>query len=371
MPDTRGRSWLVTKTAERTGSGWPVLRGSISMVLLIASLAALFMLKLVLGSVAIPVSDVVGILLGNGSDNAGWVAIVLNYRLPTAVVGIFAGASLAVAGLLMQTLFRNPLAGPDVFGLSAGASLGVAVVVLSAGTAGASSTILGNLGPFGSIGIAVAASIGSGLVLLMILIASRRIRSSMTILILGLMFGYTASSFISILMHFALAERIQAYTVWSFGSFGGATWDQIQVLVLFASVGLLVGACQVKNLNALLLGEQYAESMGLDFRRTRNVIFVTTAVLSGTVTAFCGPIAFIGIAVPHLCRALFSTANHAVLVPACILLGACLAVAADIIASVPGNEITLPLNAITSLIGAPVVIWVIFSKNRQGMEMSV
>lgn len=365
------RSRLVTKTAERPGSGRSVLRSAIGMCLLIAGLATLFILKLALGSVAIPLSDVVGILMGNGSENAGWISIILNYRLPKAIVGIFAGASLAVAGLLMQTLFRNPLAGPDVFGLSAGASLGVAMVVLSAGTAGVSSTILGGLGLFGNIGIAVAASVGSGLVLLMILIASRRIRSSMTILILGLMVGYTASSFISILMHFALAERIQAYTVWSFGSFGGATWDQIWVLVLFTSVGLLAGACQVKNLNALLLGEQYAESMGLDFRRTRSVIFVTTAVLSGVVTAFCGPIAFIGIAVPHLCRALFSTANHMVLIPACILLGACLAVAADIIASVPGSEITLPLNAITALIGAPVVIWVIFSKNRQGMEMSV
>lgn len=361
----------MTKTAEKPGSNRQVLRGTIGMCLLIAGLATLFILKLVLGSVAIPVSDVVGILTGNGNENAAWVSIVLNYRLPKAVVGIFAGASLAVAGLLMQTLFRNPLAGPDVFGLSAGASLGVAMVVLSAGTAGVSSTILGGLGLFGNIGIAVAASVGSGLVLLMILIASRRIRSSMTILILGLMVGYTASSFISILMHFALAERIQAYTVWSFGSFGGATWDQIWVLALFASAGLLAGASQVKNLNALLLGEQYAESMGLDFRRTRGVIFATTAVLSGVVTAFCGPIAFIGIAVPHLCRALFSTANHMILIPACILLGACLAVAADIIASVPGSDITLPLNAITSLIGAPVVIWVIFSKNRQGMEMGV
>jgi len=185
------------------------------------------------------------------------------------------------------------------------------------------------------------------------------------------MFGYTASAFISVLMHFTLAEQIQAFTIWSFGSFGGATWDQILVLAIFATIGLVLGISQIKKLNVLLLGEQYAQSMGLNLSRTRNMIFIVTALLAGVVTAFCGPISFIGLAVPHLCRALFATANHAILIPACILLGACLALAADIIASVPGSSITLPLSAITSLIGAPVVIWIIFSRTRQGMEVGV
>jgi len=340
------------------------------MIFLLLSLIILFFLELVLGSVAIPYPEIVRILTGQGSSHDSWIMIIYNFRLPKAMVGLCAGACLAIAGLFMQTLFRNPLAGPDVLGLSAGAGLGVAIVVLSAGTAGASS-ILGNLGFFGSVGIAIAASFGSGLVLLMILAVSKRVQNSMTLLILGLMFGYTANSFISILMHFALAERIQAYTIWSFGSFGGATWDQIQVLVLFAVLGLIYSISLIKHLNVLLLGDQYAESMGLDLIRTRNKIFIITAVLSGVVTSFCGPIGFIGISVPHLCRALFATANHCILIPACILLGACLALTADIIASVPGYSITLPLNAITSLIGAPVVIWIIFSKSRNGMEVSV
>jgi len=340
------------------------------MGLLIISLIVLFFLELILGSVAIPYTEIISILMGGGSSQQSWISIIHNFRLPKAITGACAGACLAIAGLLMQTLFRNPLAGPDVLGLSAGAGLGVAIVVLTAGTTGASS-ILGNLGFLGSVGIALAASLGSGLVLMMILIVSKKVRNTMTILILGLMFGYTANSFISILMHFALAERIQAYTIWSFGSFGGATWDQIHVLVIFALSGLIMSIFLIKHLNVLLLGDQYAESMGLDLGGARRKIFIITAILSGVVTAFCGPIGFIGIAVPHICRALFATANHSILIPGCILVGACLALTADIIASVPGSPTTLPLNAITSLIGAPVVIWVIFSKSRQGSEVSV
>ena len=351
-------------------SGHFRLRMTGMMSFLFFSLFILFFLELILGSVTIPHPEIIRILMGEGSSHESWVSIIYNFRLPKAVLGSCAGACLAVAGLLMQTLFRNPLAGPDVLGLSAGAGLGVALVVLSTGTTGASS-ILGNMGFFGSIGIAIAASLGSGLVLLMILAVANKIQNTMTILILGLMFGYTANSFISILMNFALAERIQAYTIWSFGSFGGVTWDQIQVPVIFAISGLIFAIFLIKHLNALLLGDQYAQSMGLDISRTRNELFIITAVLSGVVTAFCGPIGFIGISVPHLCRGLFATANHGILIPACILLGACLALAADIIASVPGSPITLPLNAITSMIGAPVVIWVICSKSRQGMEVSV
>lgn len=340
------------------------------MVFLLFSLIILFFLELILGSVSIPCPEIIRILSGQGSSHDSWEIIVYNFRLPKAVVGLCAGAGLSIAGLFMQTLFRNPLAGPDVLGLSSGAALGVALVVLTAGTAGPSS-ILADLGFFGNFGIAIAASLGSALVLMMILVLSKRVRSSMTLLIHGLMFGYTANSFISILMHFTLAERIQAYTIWSFGSFGGATWDQIQILVLFTMFAFVFSIFLIKDLNVLLLGDQYAESMGLDLIRIRNKIFIITAVLSGVVTAFCGPIGFIGISVPHLCRAIFATANHGILLPGCILFGACLALIADIIASVPGYSITLPLNAITSLIGAPVVIWIIFSKSRAGMEVSV
>lgn len=330
----------------------------------------LFLLELMLGSVPIPGSEVLSILLGQGSDHHTWEVIVSQFRLPKAIVAILAGSSLSVAGLLMQTLFRNPLAGPDVMGLYAGASLGVAIVILWAGSS-VSATIISNLNLFGSIGIALAASCGSAFVLLMILIASQRIRSNITILILGLMFGYATSSFISILMHFALAENIQAFMIWSFGSFGGLTWDQILILSVFCMAGLIIACLSTKQLNALLLGEQYAESMGLEFKKTRNILFIATAILAGTVTAFCGPIGFLGISVPHLCRALFSTANHQILIPACILVGILLALVSDLIASLPGSDITLPLNSVTSLIGAPVLIWVILSRNTKGMDTSI
>lgn len=333
-------------------------------------LVFLFAMELLVGSVRIPWSEVLNILGGMNTERESWENIIINFRLPKAVVAILAGSSLSVAGLMMQTLFRNPLAGPDVLGLSAGAGLGVALVILTAG-ATTTSTILGNFDLFGSIGVAFAASAGSALVLILILLASHRIRSSITILILGLMVGYATSSLVTVLMNFALAERIQAYIVWSFGSFGGCTWSQIQVLALFTLFGLVCGGIMVKQLNVLLLGELYAESMGLNFRLTRIRLFVATALLAGSVTAFCGPIGFIGISVPHLCRSLFSTSNHMILVPGCILIGACLALVSDIIASVPGSDITLPLNAVTSLIGAPIVIWVIFSKTRKDLELCV
>ena len=338
------------------------------MIILFTFFCLLFILELLLGSVPVPVSEVLRILTGHVSDHASWQNIILNIRLPRAVVAVFAGSSLAVSGLMMQTLFRNPLAGPDVLGLSAGASLGVAMVILCAGTATASS-IIANLGFLGNIGIALAASIGSALVLVMIIAASVRVRSSTTLLIIGLMFGYATSSFVSILMNFALAERIQAYMIWSFGSFSGCTWDQIQILAFFTISGLLVALLMTKQLNALLLGEQYAESMGLNYRKTRISLFISTAILAGTVTAFCGPIGFIGISVPHLCRALFSTANHQILIPACILLGTCLALVSDFIASMPGSSLSLPLNSVTALIGAPVVVWVIFSGSKKGMDV--
>lgn len=342
----------------------------LGMTALILLSVILFLLELTLGSVPIPPGEIYAILLGHGSSHHPWEVIIHQFRLPKAIVAVFAGSSLAVAGLMMQTLFRNPLAGPDVMGLNAGASLGVAVIILGASST-VSSTILSNLSFLGSVGIAVAASCGSAGVLVMILAASHRIRSNITILILGLMFGYATSSFISILMHFALAEKIQAYTIWSFGSFSGLVWDQILVLALFCLTGLGIAGLATKQLNALLLGEQYAESMGLDFRQTRHILFISTALLSGVVTAFCGPISFLGIAVPHLCRFLFATANHRVLIPACILMGMLLALTSDLIASLPGSDITLPLNSVTALIGAPVLIWVILSKRSRGVDSCI
>lgn len=332
------------------------------MIGLIGLLLITFLLSISLGSVAIPLGDVIGVLAGGEARKATWTTIVLQFRLPKALTAMLAGAALAVSGLQMQTLFRNPLAGPFVLGVSSGASLGVALVVLGVGAGSAS--LLAGLDLLGNFGVVAAASIGAGAVMGMVLVVARRVHSSMTLLILGLLFGYATNGLVSILLYFAISERIQSYVLWTFGSFGKVTWTQMTVFAPMLLTALMFGLLLIKPLNALLLGEVYARSMGLPLRRARIGIVISASVLAGVVTAFCGPIAFLGVAVPHLCRSLFNTSDHRLLLPGAALLGATLALLTDLIAHMPGSSITLPLNAVTSLVGAPVVAWVILRRNN-------
>ncbi|MXY95840.1 MAG: iron ABC transporter permease [Caldilineaceae bacterium SB0664_bin_27] len=346
--------------------GFAVAPGLLLAGLGLVAIAA-FMLSLAVGSVRIPLDEIVSVLLGGDASKQAWATIVLKFRLPKALTAMLAGAALSVSGLQMQTLFRNPLAGPFVLGISSGASLGVALTVLLAGVAvglGGSTTLLAGISLAGDTSLALSAIAGSGLVLLLVMSVARKVQSGMTLLILGLMFGYTTSALVSVLIYFSVVERIQAYISWTFGSFGGVTWRQLQVMAPAILVGLAGGHLLMKPLNALLLGETYALSLGLNVRRVRLGIIGTSAVLAGVVTAFCGPIGFLGIAVPHLCRSLLHTSDHRLLLPAVTFMGATLALGADIVAGLPGSQLTLPLNAVTALLGAPVVIWVILRQRN-------
>lgn len=338
----------------------------LALVALLVGLTGAFLLSVAVGSVTIPLTEVITILTGGEAARPTWETIVMNFRLPKAITAALAGAALAVSGLQMQTLFRNPLADPYVLGISSGASLGVALVVLAAGTTG--SVLIAGLGFLGDFGLAAAASLGAALVLALVLLVARRVQSAVTLLILGLMFGYTTGALVSLLIYFSIADRIQIYLSWTFGSFGGVTWGQMPVFAPIITLGLVAALLLVKPLNALLLGETYARSLGLNVRRARLWIIISTALLAGAVTAFCGPIGFLGIAVPHLCRAIFGTSDHRILVPASIMLGATVALLADWVAQVPGSQVILPLNAVTALIGAPVVIWIIL--RRRALQTS-
>ncbi len=361
-PDSPERG-TAAPSAVRTAM--PVLKPVLIAALLMA-LVVMFLTTLAVGSVSIPVEDVVRVLLGHDVARPSWTRIILDFRLPQAITAILAGAGLGVAGLLMQTFFRNPLADPFVLGVSSGASLGVALVVLAVG--GVTTSFLAGLGLMGDLALAVAASAGAAVVLMIVLFAARRIASGMSLLVLGLLFGYLTSAAVSLLLYFSIPERIQAYITWTFGSFTGVTWGQLVILGPMIAGGLFAAFLLGKPLNALLLGESYAFSMGINLMRARFAILTTTAVLAGTITAFCGPIGFIGIAVPHLCRSLFNTADHHQLTPLTMLVGALVALIAAFAASVPGSNIVLPLNAVTSLIGAPVVIWVLL--RRQNIKES-
>ncbi len=334
------------------------------LLVLFAGLCVVFILSLALGSVEIPIEQIITVLLGGEAEKTSWTNIVLKFRLPKALTAMLAGMALGVSGLMMQTFFRNPLAGPFVLGISSGASLGVAIVVLSTGAVGG--TLIAGLGLSGDLLLAVAAGIGAGVTMALVLLLSSRVRSSMTLLILGLMFGYLVSAMVSLLLYFSVPERIQAYVNWTFGSFAGVTWEQLPILAGVTIVGLMLAGALTKSLNALLLGEHYARSLGMDIQLVRLLIVTATALLAGVVTAFCGPIGFIGIAVPHLCRTLFNTSDHRLLVPATILMGAIVALVASVIAEVPANNLVLPLNAVTALLGAPVVIMVILRQGNLG-----
>ena len=339
----------------RVGIRWWPLAG------LLVVLVVMFVLVLAVGSVSIPLTDIVTVLTGGEASKASWTAIVLKFRLPKALTAILVGAALGVSGLMMQTFFRNPLAGPFVLGVSSGASLGVAMVVLSAGTVGG--TLLAGIGLLGDLSMAAAAMLGAGAVMVLVLLVARRVHS-MTLLVLGVMIGFLTNALVSLLMFFSIPEQIQAFINWTFGTFSAVTWNELRILAPAVLVGLLLAVWLTKPLNALLLGEAYARSLGLNVRRTRIWIVAATAVLAGVVTAFAGPIGFLGIAVPHLCRSLFGTSDHRLLVPATIIVGAIVALVAALIAEVPGDNLVLPLNAIMAVIGAPVVIGVILRRRN-------
>lgn len=323
---------------------------------LVAVLLALFLLTITVGSVAIPLDQVVRVLIGGEPAQDAWATIVADLRVPRALTATTAGAALGVGGLLMQTLFRNPLADPFILGISAGASLGVALVVLVAGTAG--TTLVGGFGLLGNLGVAGAAAAGAAAVTVAVLIVSRRMTSPATVLIVGLMFGYATTAVVSVLIHSGIGrfERIRAFIAWGFGSFSGTTWSQLRILVPCVVVGLVVATLLTKSLNALLLGDRYASSMGLHVARARVAIILAASLLAGVVTAFCGPVAFIGVAAPHIARGLLRSSDHRLLVPAVVAVGGVVALAAGLVAQLPGQDATLPLNAVTSLLGAPVVV---------------
>jgi cobalamin transport system permease protein len=351
--------------AQRDGKTMPRLSFGIRwspLVLMLIGLIIAFLLVLLMGSVRIPLSDIIAVLMGGEASKSSWTTIILQFRLPKATTAILAGAALGISGLMMQTFFRNPLAGPFILGVSSGASLGVALVVLTIGTVGGA-TIAG-LGLLGDFALAFAAGIGAGMTMLIVLSIAHRIRNSMTLLILGLMFGYFTSAVVSMLLYFSIPERIQTYIQWTFGTFGGTTWNQLLIFAPLVIIGLVAAFAMSKTLNALLLGETYARSMGLNVQRARIAIISLTAILAGAVTAFCGPIGFIGIAVPHLCRTLLGTSDHRALIPATILMGGIVALLAALISELPGSQIVLPLNAVTSLIGAPIVMWVILRRQN-------
>jgi len=328
---------------------------------LAAALAVAFLLDLALGSVRIPLEEVVSVLTGQDASKASWTYIILSFRLPKALTALLAGAALAVSGLMMQTLFRNPLADPYILGVSAGASLGVALVVLASGAA---TGFLSSVGLMGDLGLIAAAIIGAAGVSALVMVVARWLHHAMTLLILGLMMSYATGAVVSILIYFSVPEQIQAYITWTFGSFGSVTWRQLILLAPLIGAGLLLAGLLIKPLDALLLGETYARSMGVNVGRVRFWIIAGTSVLAGVVTAFCGPIGFLGVAVPHLCRVLFQSSDHRILVPATLLMGGIIALLADLVAGLPGSAAVLPLNAVTALLGAPVVVWIIASRGR-------
>jgi iron complex transport system permease protein len=332
---------------------------------LLISLALVLLLELSLGSVLIPPGRVLAILLGDPRADAGWRQIVLLFRLPRALTAFLAGAGLGLAGLQMQTLFRNPLADPSVLGVNAGASLGVALVILAFGAFSWTATVVQAAGS--GLTLILASSLGSMAVMALVLAVARHVENSLTLLIVGLMVGYLTTSVVTILMSFALEQQLQRYVNWTFGSFAGVTWGQMRYFAPALALALGLGPFQAKSMNALLLGGGYARSLGVDVRRARLLLILSASVLAGGVTAYCGPIGFLGIAVPHLARLAFRTTDHHVLVPGVMALGSLLALVADLASQAPGSALCLPLNAVTALMGAPFVLAIVL-RRRQVLE---
>jgi iron complex transport system permease protein len=331
----------------------PFRKARLAGLLLLLLLA--FLLDLSIGSVKIPLGEIFKVFLSPSAADPTWLFIIKGIRLPKACTAVLAGCGLSVGGLQMQTLFRNPLADPAILGITAGASLGVAAVMLAGGSM-ATLYAIKELGVSGSWLIISAACLGSGVIMLLVLALSRRLRDNVMMLIVGIMLGSITLALISIWQYLSDPEAVKDYLLWTFGSLGGVTGEQLSILTAVVFIGLIVALLSSKMLDALLLGENYARSMGLSARRARIIIICSTSLLAGSITAFCGPIGFVGIAVPHIARSLFNTASHRILIPACWLIGAILLLLCDVIAQLPGSQTVFPINIITSLVGAPLVI---------------
>lgn len=332
-----------------------MIKEKITIWLMILLIVVLFALNILVGSVSIPTSDVWHILWGGEDVKPSWQYIILESRLPQALTALLAGGALAVSGLMLQTAFRNPLAGPSIFGINSGAGLGVALVMLLLG----GSITTGSVSISGFVAVLLAAFVGAMIVMALIFLFSTLVRNNVMLLIIGIMIGYISNSAISLLNFFATDEGVKSYMVWGMGSFGGVTMKMMPIFSTITLLGLLGAVLLIKPLNALLLGDRYAENLGVNIVRTRNWLLIVTGVLTAIVTAFCGPVAFIGLAVPHIARLLLQTDNHRFLLPATILMGSLIALLCNLLCVLPGESGVIPLNAITPLIGAPVIIYVI------------
>ncbi len=331
-------------------------------ILLVTGVVVLFLLDILMGSVKVSPVEIVRALFGNSAENTE--LIVFKFRLPKAITAIMVGIALSISGLQMQTLFRNPMAGPYVLGLSSGASLGVAFVILGFSSSISPEAIKG----IGNWTIAAASWAGAGLVMIFIMYISARVENIMTVLILGIMLSSAVSAIVSIMQYFSNETMLKAYLIWTMGSLGNLTDSQLTVLSASVIAGILLAIYSTKELNALLLGENYARTIGMNSKTARLIIIISTSILTGTVTAFCGPIGFIGIAVPHLARIIFMTSNHKIIIPGVILLGGSVMLASDIISQMPWSDNVLPVNSITALIGIPVIFWIIL-KNRKNQDI--
>lgn len=337
------------------------------ILLLALSIGVLFLLNLFLGSVDIPFRSIWNILRGmDEGESVIWHNIIWKSRVPQALTAMVAGAGLAVSGLQMQTVFRNPLAGPSVLGISSGASLGVAFVVLLSGSIGG--IALSRLGVMGEIALTMAAIIGALSIMALIVYVSQKVHGNVTLLIIGVMIGYVANAVIGVLKFFSVEEDIRAYVIWGLGSFARVSGNQMMVFVCIMAVLLPLSFLLIKTLNLLLLGDAYARNLGLNIKRARLQVIACSGVLVAIVTAYCGPITFLGLAVPHLCRGIFRSSDHRILMPASLLAGAALALLCNLIARMPGFEGALPVNSVTALVGAPVVVSVLFKKRRNDMS---
>jgi len=323
-------------------------------------LVMVVLVSISLGSVSIPIDEIIAVLLGNESSKSSWATIILHFRLPKAITAMLVGSGLSIAGLLMQTLFKNPLAGPFVLGISSGASLGVAILILGAGIFGGVITTVS----FSSWGLAIASSLGAAMVLFAVLLTAHKVRNTMSILIIGLMFGTVTSAIISVFTFFSDAEKIQQFVFWGFGNLGNLSWNEILVFFTIYVIAIINLIRIIKPLNSLLIGENYSKSLGINIKKNRTIILVITSLLTGVTTAFAGPIAFIGLAVPHITKLVFKTSDHTILLPAVAILGAIILLVCDMVAQLPTSEFTLPINAVTSLIGAPIVIWLLVRKKK-------
>jgi len=328
--------------------------------LLIISVLVIFVLDLAIGSVLIPIKDLIRSLTDPESQDL-WHFIVWDFRLPKALTAILAGAGLSVAGLMMQTLFRNPLAGPFVLGISSGASLGVAIFVMFIGIGGLSLAGMPLVGHFGLVGFSI---LGSVLVMLMVILVSIRVSDSVSILIIGIMFGSITGAVVSVLQYFSDPDTVHSFLVWTFGSLSGVTWSQFWILAPIVLAGIILSFGLQKPLNALLLGENYARGIGVNVKASRLMVIILTSIIAGGLTAYTGPIAFIGVAVPHLARSIVRTSDHRILFPAVIGIGSILMLICDLISQLPGSNQVLPINSVTALFGAPVVIWVIARRKK-------